>query len=97
MAEAKDRAKKGDVLGVVCMVCAKKLVTTRFRFCATDTISRERKIEIWEADTQKNVEDVVVTKEPTTEMVQSIEISLVADIQEPLANMAITQELAVKT
>lgn len=65
---AVDRARKGDVPGAVCTAYAEKLVTSGFRVCATDTISRETQTETWEADTRKPIEDVAITQEPTTEM-----------------------------
>ena len=71
LAKAIDKARKGDLPGVVCTTCANKFVTVAFRVYVADTILRETQTESWEADTQKLFEDIVVTQEPAIDTMQS--------------------------
>ena len=52
--------------------------------------------EYWEADTQKPVEDVAITQEPTAEMEHSKKSILVDDTHEPLDDIVVTQEPIVE-
>lgn len=96
MVEAVDRARKGEILGTLCIACAEKLVEEGFKFCAVDTTSRGTQTEIWEVVTKEPFEDVVVTQEPKTEITQSTEIDQAMDTQEPLAGTAISSETTVE-
>ena len=51
LAEAVDRARRGEILGTLCVSCAKKLVEAGFKVCATDTTSRGTQNKIWEVVT----------------------------------------------
>ena len=76
LVEVKDRARRGEILGTLCVAYAKKLVEDGFKVYATDTTSRGIQTENWEAVTPKPIKDVADTQEPTAEMEHPMESNL---------------------